>query len=163
MEHSNVTNPGSFKPLFANWIKAILKIAGMVLISGMVIYGCSDTSTGTNDDDNGGNGGNGGGDPQPTYTNVSQILNGNCGGSGCHINQRTSGVQLDSYSNVTNSVGDQYGEEIVQPGDAAGSPIVDKIESNPEFGERMPLNGSPLSTEEISLIRDWIDAGAENN
>jgi len=133
-----------------------------VLILGAAIGACSSSST----DPNGG--GNDDDPPMdepmdPTFTNVQQIFNGNCGGSGCHIGERTSGVRLDSYDNVTTSVGDQYGELVVQPNDADGSPLVDKIEANPQFGVRMPRNGSALSDEQIQLIRDWINDGAPNN
>jgi len=73
-------------------------------------------------------------------------------------------VQLDSFDNVIGSVGDQYGTEVVQPGDAAGSPMVDKIEPNPQIGSRMPEDGPPfLSTQRIDQIKEWINQGAENN
>lgn len=126
--------------------------------------GCGSDPAGTNGD--GGGGGNGGGNgttTQPTFTNVQFVLNDNCGGSGCHINERTSGVRLDSYSNVINSVGDQYDKNIVQPNEPDNSPIVDKIEPSPQFGDRMPLGGSALSDDEITLIRDWINEGAQDN
>ncbi len=98
---------------------------------------------------------------EPTFANVQMIFNQNCGN--CHIGARESGVRLDSYDNVINSVGDQYGIEVVQPGDADGSPLIDKIEPNPQFGSRMPENGSYLSSDRIDQIREWINQGAENN
>lgn len=95
---------------------------------------------------------------------IQPIFNGSCGGAGCHIGERQSGVQLDSYDNVINSRGTQYGELIVNPGQPDESPLVDKISSNsPQLGERMPLTGSPLSDDQIQAIRTWIDEGAENN
>lgn len=129
----------------------------------LLMAACGDSSTGTN----GGGDDNGNGEdppPEPTFENVQNIFNSSCGGSGCHIGERTSGVQLDSYDNVMGSEGDQYGELVVQEGDANGSPLVDKIESsNPQFGDRMPLGGPYLSSDDINLIKDWIDEGAENN
>lgn len=88
---------------------------------------------------------------------IQPIFSNNC--TSCHGGE--SGVTLSSYSAVMNSVGDQYETEIVDPGNPSNSPIVDKISSsNPEHGVRMPQNADPLSTDEINLIRDWIDEGA---
>lgn len=133
----------------------------LVLGLAILLISCGDSSTGTN----GGNGdGNGNGDPpaEPTFANVIDIFNDSCGGSGCHIGNNTNGVRLDSYENVMDSEGTQYGELVVQPGDADGSPLVDKITpGTPEFGERMPQGGPYLSDDEIDLIRAWIDNGAE--
>ena len=131
----------------------------------LFLSGCGGSSTGANGGNNGGNGGNGGNEigTEPTFTNVQQILQQSCGGSNCHINQRTSGVRLDSYQNVTESEGQQYGKRIVQPNDADGSPLVDKIEPNPDNGVRMPENGNYLSDERINQIREWINDGAPNN
>ena len=132
----------------------------LVVILAAFISACSSGST----DPNGGDDDDPPMDtPEPTFANVQQIFNGSCTGSGCHIGERTSGVRLDSYDNVTNSVGDQYGELVVQPNDADGSPLVDKIEPNPQFGVRMPKGRSALSDEQIQLIRDWINDGAPNN
>jgi hypothetical protein len=130
---------------------------------GMILASCGgDSSTGPNGG-NGGNGGNGNEPPsEPTFSNVEDIFNSSCGGSGCHIGERTNGVRLDSYNNVTESEGAQYGELVVQANDADGSPLVDKIEPSPEHGQRMPVGGT-LSDNQISLIREWIDEGAQNN
>lgn len=137
----------------------ILTVTGFLTF----MVSCSSSSTGSN---GGGDGGGNGGDDdtrQPTFTNVQQIFNGSCGGSGCHIDERTSGVRLDTYDNATNSVGDQYGILVIQPGDADGSPLVDKIEPDPEHGERMPLGQGALPQDDIDLIREWINQGANNN
>lgn len=98
---------------------------------------------------------------EPTFANVQQIFTQNCGS--CHIGGTENGVRLDSYENVINSVGDQYGIEVVQPEDANGSPLVDKIEPNPEFGSRMPEDGPFLSSDRINQIKEWINQGADNN
>lgn len=86
---------------------------------------------------------------------IQPIFNANC--TSCHGGQN--GVTLESYSTVMNSVGQQYGTEIVVAGDAASSPLVDKIEPNPQFGSRMPQGGS-LSSNQIDLIKQWINEGA---
>lgn len=94
---------------------------------------------------------------------VQPILTSSCGGAGCHIDQTTNGVNLSSYDQVISSVGLQYNQRIVIPGDGAGSPLVDKLGPRPEFGTRMPQNAAPLSNDQIALIRAWIDEGALDN
>lgn len=76
----------------------------------------------------------------------------------CHGS--SSGVDLSNYEAVMNSVGNQYQTEIVEPGSPDESPLVDKIEPQPQFGSRMPQGGPFLSSEEIELIRTWISEGA---
>lgn len=49
------------------------------------------------------------------------------------------------------------------PGNAAASNIVLKLKGTASFGDRMPQGGPYLSTEEIKLFEDWINAGAKNN
>lgn len=88
-------------------------------------------------------------------TQIQPIFNASC--VGCHGG--TSGVFLDNYNDVMNSVGSQYGRAIVTPGNATDSPLYDKLLPNPQFGNRMPSGGS-LSEAQISLIRDWINQGA---
>ncbi|HBQ58414.1 MAG TPA: hypothetical protein DD671_02000, partial [Balneolaceae bacterium] len=87
---------------------------------------------------------------------IQPIFDQHC--TSCHGSN--SGVTLSSYDAVMNSVGSQYGTNIVEPGEPDESPLVDKIEPNPENGARMPQNASPLSDEEIQLIRTWIAEGA---
>ena len=99
----------------------------------------------------------------PTFTNVQVILNQSCGGGSCHLGQTVSGVRLDSYQQVIESVGVRYQSEIIIPGNAASSPLVDKLEASPEFGAQMPFGQSPLSDSEIQLIKNWIDGGAKND
>ena len=91
---------------------------------------------------------------------ILPIFNNSCAGSGCHIGERTNGVRLDSYQNVTESRGALYGALIVDPGNAAGSPLVDKIDGGGQLGSRMPLGRAALSQGEITAISDWINRGA---
>ncbi|TNE70260.1 T9SS type A sorting domain-containing protein [bacterium] len=88
---------------------------------------------------------------------IQPIFSANC--TGCHGG--TSGVTLNSYSAVMNSTGAQYGIKIVSPGNAALSPLVEKIKANPSKGGRMPQGGS-LSSEQITLIETWINEGANS-
>ncbi|CAN5231158.1 hypothetical protein BH23BAC3_BH23BAC3_35420 [soil metagenome] len=90
---------------------------------------------------------------QPIFTN-------NC--VACHGG--TSGVTLSSYDATMNSVGLQYGMNVVIPEEPAQSPIVDKISSdNPQHGVRMPEGGPYLSEDEIDAIRQWIEEGANES
>lgn len=132
-----------------------------------IISGCGNGSTDADYSPNGSgsNGGGGGGGEigtAPTFDNVGQLFLSSCGD--CHTTQQESGVRLNTYTNVMESVGAQYGTLVIQPGDAAGSPLVDKIESdNPEFGARMPDGGPYLTPSRINQIRAWIDNGAHDD
>ena len=135
----------------------------MMALLVLLLSACSDSGVTSSDDDDMPPVENGGDEigTEPVFTNIQKIFEQNC--ASCHIGSNTNGVQLDSYKNVIESVGDRYGINVVQPEDADGSPLVDKIEPNPEFGGRMPQGGSFLSQQRIDQIREWIDNGAENN
>lgn len=154
----------SAEPLHVSFNQLLLLI--FCLTFTFTVSGCGGDTTGTDTDPNGsGNNGGGGGveiGTSPTFDNVGLLFLNNCGT--CHTSQQESGVRLNTYTNVIESVGDQYGILVVQPGDADGSPLIDKIESdNPEKGDRMPDGGPFLSTERINQIKAWIDNGAEND
>lgn len=89
-------------------------------------------------------------------TEIQPILTNNC--SSCH-SAGQNGFTSTSYNDVINSTGTNYGQDLVVPGDADASGLVDKIEPTPQFGTQMPQGGS-LTNDEISLIRRWIDEGA---
>jgi len=94
---------------------------------------------------------------------IQPIFNGTCGGAGCHLETSQSGVNLSSYDQLMNSIGHQYQQEIVHPGEPESSPLVDKIEPAPQHGVRMPFARDPLSDRQIQEIRVWIEEGAMNN
>jgi hypothetical protein len=99
-----------------------------------------------------------------SYTaDIQSIFNGTCAGAGCHIGSSQSGVNLSSYDQVMNSTGHLYEREIVQAGEPGDSPLVDKIEPNPQHGERMPFGRDPLNNRQIQEIRVWIEEGARDN
>lgn len=88
-------------------------------------------------------------------TQIQPIFNDNC--TSCHGSN--GGVDLRSYNALMNSIGNNYGTNVVVPGNPNSSGLVDKIEPNPQFGNRMPnANGIPQS--DINLIRQWISEGA---
>lgn len=104
------------------------------------------------------------GDGVSFSADVRPLLSASCSGSGCHIGQTTNGVNLSGYAQIIASSGVQYGQAIVIAGDADASPIIDKVSSaNPQFGERMPLGRSPLSSSQIATLRTWIEDGALDN
>lgn len=103
-------------------------------------------------------------DPGVSFAaDVEPIFRAGCGGFGCHVGEATNGVDLTTHASTLASVGLQYGGLIVVPGDASGSPLVDKISANPQQGSRMPLGLPALSATEVQVIRTWIDEGAEDN
>lgn len=74
----------------------------------------------------------------------------------CHGGEFPSeGLSMESYESLVS--GSQNGQVIVA-GDANNSLIIEMLES----GE-MPKRSSNLTTEQIQLIRQWIDEGALNN
>lgn len=82
---------------------------------------------------------------------VLPLLRQNC--VGCHgPTQQSSGLRLDRKSVV-------LGRRGVVPGSSANSFLFHRISGN-EYGMQMPPTG-PLRPEQISLIKTWIDQGAE--
>lgn len=56
------------------------------------------------------------------------------------------------------------GATLIIPGDPENSYLVQKLEGRPGInGQRMPLNGPYLTVGQMSIIRRWIELGAENN
>jgi mono/diheme cytochrome c family protein len=74
---------------------------------------------------------------------VQPIFNGRC--IGCHSGSSApQGLKLDSANSLSNLVNVASHE----------------VPSLKRVGSRMPLGGSPLSTDQIALIRRWISEGA---
>lgn len=121
----------------------------------LVISGCEDEGSPLSPNSN-----NNGGNTTISYaTAILPILNANC--AACH---GTSGGW--SVSDLTNAVNNRNlmnfrgasGDRLITPNNLAQSEIYDRItDDNPS--RRMPPSGT-LSTQQISLIRDWINQGA---
>jgi len=74
----------------------------------------------------------------------------------CHGSSRQNGgLRLDSYAALM--AGGKDGAAIIS-NDAAGSLLVQLISSG-----QMPRNAKPLPADKITLISDWINAGAPDN
>jgi mono/diheme cytochrome c family protein len=86
----------------------------------------------------------------PSFANdIQPIFNASC--SSCHGSRASGGVQLDSFESLMAS-------NVITAGDAAGSILWQEVESG-----SMPKAGGKLSAEQIQLIADWINAGANND
>ncbi|MXZ71370.1 MAG: hypothetical protein F4Z04_07685 [Acidobacteria bacterium] len=70
------------------------------------------------------------------------------------------GRSFDSLVNVSST---QVALDLVEPNDAENSYLIHKLEDRPSIeGDRMPPN-DPLSSDDIDVIKQWIDEGAPNN
>lgn len=89
---------------------------------------------------------------------VQTILTARC--NSCHGSGQNT-FNSSSYAAVmeSTSASNKYDKNHVIPNDPSGSPLVDKIEPNPDHGSRMPQGGT-LSDSDIQLIRQWIAEGA---
>jgi len=87
-------------------------------------------------------------------TQIQTIFNNNC--TSCHINGGANygGLDLSSYDSLM--VGDSQNGPVVIAGDHASSLLWQKVNS----GAMPPQNNPDLSTDEVSLIAQWIDEGA---
>ncbi len=130
----------------------------LALISFSAISCRHEPPVGPLDTGNGGNGGGGGEtpcDPNIVYfqQQVLPILVSNCAVPGCHntATDDNDWIQITDYTSLMNS-------GIVQDGD-----LMDAItDSDPDdIMPRPPQN--PLTSDQISIINAWINAGAPNN
>lgn len=76
----------------------------------------------------------------------------------CHgAEKQKGGYRLDSKTTALKG-GETYSPAI-KPGDSAGSPLIHLV-AGLVPDSRMPAKGDPLTPEQISLLRAWIDQGA---
>lgn len=120
------------------------------------------TGTGNNGNNNGGNNGgnnNGGNNNVDTgicFTrDILPIFISNCAMPGCHdAVTRSEGFQFTDYNSIV-------AKEFV-PGNADASELYEKMIED-KADERMPpLPNSPLTSQQIALVRRWINEGAKN-
>ncbi|NIR48983.1 cytochrome c [candidate division KSB1 bacterium] len=109
-------------------------------------------------------------DIQPTLSSIqTNIFSTTCAVPGCHVPGGAGPMPLrnvnESFQNLVGVASVQIPALIrVQPNDADNSYLIRKLEGGPGIaGRRMPLGRAPLSNEEISAIRQWINNGALNN
>lgn len=103
----------------------------------------------------------------PTLASIQEnIFTPTCATAGCHVPGTAAfGLRLDEEGLSGQLLVNVASAEVpslmrVNPFDPDNSFIVQKIEGSATAGGRMPLNRTPLSTEQIQAIRDWIADGA---
>jgi len=115
-------------------------------------------------------------DLQPTFSSIQQNIFNTTDSSGrqacitCHIAGGPGGfmplTENVSYGNLVGRTSpNKPGAIRVIPGDPDNSYLIQKIEGAPGIvGERMPRTGGPfLTSGQISIIRQWIARGANND
>lgn len=95
---------------------------------------------------------------------VQPIFSQSCALSGCHAGASPAqGMSLEpgaAYGSLVAVASAQVPSMIrVEPGDPAGSLLMNKLGASPAFGQQMPPGGE-LSQSEIDTIEAWIAAGA---
>ena len=106
------------------------------------------------------------GDPSMFSEIQTTIFNTSCALSGCHAGsspqQNMDLSQGEAYAAIVNVPSQERPELMrVEPGNPDDSYLLMKIEGDPDIiGARMPLGRQPLSASQISLVRNWIAAGA---
>ena len=87
----------------------------------------------------------------------------------CHAEDNFNPSELSLDSRELLMAGGKHGRAVV-PGNAEKSVLVQKLSSNPPFGDRMPLDPKKkrgmqstksMTEEEIRIIRAWIEQGAK--
>jgi mono/diheme cytochrome c family protein len=74
----------------------------------------------------------------------------------CHGGEKTSkGLDMKTFESLM--AGSQNGAILV-PGDATNSKLIQSVQSG-----KMPKRGPKLTPDQIQLMVDWINAGAQNN
>jgi hypothetical protein len=105
----------------------------------------------------------------PTFTAVYDELLSElgCTAGFCHGG---TGLQLDdpttAYNNLLNAVSNGAGcenKKFIVPNDVASSYLYTKVLPNPACGKQMPADMAPLTDQQLTQLRTWIEMGAPNN
>ena len=97
------------------------------------------------------------GTPVDFSRDIRPILNQNC--SSCHGGVRQKGGVSFSFREEALGKG-KSGRPTIVPSDPDGSELIKRVTSqDPET--RMPFHANPLSAEQITLLRRWIEQGAK--
>jgi hypothetical protein len=143
-----------------------LRVVGALCLVATVVPGCGGGS-GAGLDANGrplGEGDDAGGPLTPSFGSIqSHVFTPIC--SVCHAGgSAPQGLRLDAVNSYAMLVGVSSAEvpslRRVAPGDPDNSYLVQKIEGHASVGARMPFGGPYLDANTVSLIRQWISAGA---
>ena len=75
----------------------------------------------------------------------------------CHgPNQQLGGLRLDRRADALKG---GYSGAVIKPRDSANSKLIHLV-AGLQKGLRMPMDGEPLSSDQVGLLRAWIDQGA---
>jgi len=100
--------------------------------------------------------------PVSFATQVKPVLDQNC--VECHRaagqGYGKSGLRLDSYESLM--AGTKFGP-VIKPGSAISSSLYLLVAGKADPSIRMPHNRAPLPSENVEIIKNWIDQGAKNN
>jgi hypothetical protein len=95
-------------------------------------------------------------EPVDYLTQVKPLLKSRC--FSCHSSLKQEGsLRLDAGS-LMRTGGDSG--PVITPGDVANSLLYERLIDSDE-SLRMPMEGKPFSADELSIIKNWIQAGAE--
>ena len=86
---------------------------------------------------------------------VAPLLNSKC--VGCHDEKAAGKLRLDSYADMKNPSKSGY---LLQAGQPQRSLIMARVTA-PAGGGRMPKDGAALSSEEVTMLANWIKQGAK--
>lgn len=107
---------------------------------------------------------------RPTLQSIQEnVFSTSCALAGCHAGSSPQqGLNLSAGRAHENLVDVRSNERPdllrVAPGAPDSSYLIHKVEGRSSIvGEQMPLGGEPLSQEEISALRTWIERGAPEN
>jgi hypothetical protein len=97
----------------------------------------------------------------PLQCDIPQLFQDSCGGSICHGAGESTAAGLDLTSpGVENRVSGAPGIScmgiLADPAAPESSLLYSKVAEGPTCGARMPLNGEPLTEDELGCMRDWI-------
>jgi hypothetical protein len=107
-------------------------------------------------------------DPEAEVSFTDEVLPMLQMGCGCH-DPKSGGSAIDTTGFAVGSRrevmrgGNKSSDKIVIAGDACGSVLVQKCSEAPPFGSRMPISGPYFTSDEMSILRDWIIEGAHDN
>ncbi len=100
--------------------------------------------------------------PEVSFKNdVFPIIKRNC--LPCHGEDQMnpSELYLENYADLMQ--GGKHGVPVV-PGNADSSLMIRKLTPPPPFGDLMPLKRkTPISTDTLNVLKNWINQGAKNN
>ena len=108
-------------------------------------------------------------DPVSFSKDIAPLLKSHC--AACHLTGEEPGLMAlhpkAAYKFLVGVPSTESKLLRVKPGSAQDSYMVHKLEGTQlkvgGLGMRMPMEGAPLTPDEIGMIRRWIDAGALDN